>query len=76
MKIMIKLLIEYCMCVYVFGNSFLLIIVIYGFCKIVKIRKEFYGDDVIYFVCNDFYVDDGFILFLILDMVIDLMKRI
>lgn len=52
------LFIEYCMIVYVFGNSFFFFVVIYGFRKLV----EFFSEDVKEFINNNFYVDDGLLL--------------
>lgn len=51
--------------VYVFGNSFFLVIVILGFRKILELFEESYGFDVKEFIKRNFYVDDGLILCLI-----------
>lgn len=64
--------VEYRMCVYVFGNSLLFVIVIYGICKIVENVDE----DVKDFVNCNFYVDDGFIFLFDEVSVIDFMKCI
>lgn len=69
-------LIEYCMWVYVFGNLFLLVVVVYCFCKVVCVKEDDYGCDVVDFVRWNFYVDDGLIFLLIFDEVISLFKRI
>lgn len=58
-------LIEFWMKVYVFGNSFFLVIVILGFRKILELFEESYGFDVKEFIKRNFYVDDGLILCLI-----------
>lgn len=60
-----KFFVEYCMCVYVFGNIVFLVIVIYGFRFVVN--YSCFGFDVSDFVCKDFYVDDGFKLLFIVE---------
>lgn len=64
------------MCVYVFGNSLLFVVVIYGFRRIVYIVEDKYGSDVWSFVECNFYVDDGLILMLFLEEIVSLMERI
>lgn len=64
------------MCVYVFGNSLLFVVVIYGFRRIVYIVEDKYGSDVCSFVECNFYVDDGLILMLFLEEIVSLMERI
>lgn len=63
---------EYRMMVYVFGNCLFLVVVIYGICCCV-VYLDF---DVIDFVFNNFYVDDGFFSCFSEEVVVDLMKRI
>lgn len=63
------------MMVYVFGNWFFLVVVMYGFCRVVLMVEFIFGKDVIDFVVNNFYVDDGFVFVFVLLEVIDFMKR-
>lgn len=58
--------------VYVFGNILFLVVVIYGFWKVLFVGD----DDVCKFVYNNFYVDDGLMLFVIELEVINLMRKI
>lgn len=71
-----KEIIEYIMRVRVFGNSFSLVVVILGFRKIVEIVEIKYGDYVIKFVRDNFYVDDGLIFCFIFEEVIYIFKDI
>lgn len=61
---LLKFIIEYWMNVYLFGNGFSFVVVIYGLCRIVIDGEEEYGEEVKKFICCNFYVDDGLILFL------------
>lgn len=47
----------------------------YGFCRVVLMVEFIFGKDVIDFVVNNFYVDDGFVFVFVLLEVIDFMKR-
>lgn len=58
--------------VYVFGNIFLLVVVIYGLWKIVENEDS----DVRNYVMKNFYVDDGFIFLFFSVEVIRLLKKI
>ena len=51
-------IIEYRMCVYVFGNSPLPLIATYGL-ESAKYSESMYGSDVTEFVCKNFHIDDG-----------------
>lgn len=52
-------IVEYRMCVHVFGNSPSSAIAKYGLQGSVKEVEQIYGQYVVEFVTNDFYVDDG-----------------
>ncbi|XP_060602162.1 uncharacterized protein LOC132755319 [Ruditapes philippinarum] len=54
-----KPLIEYRMCVHVFGNAPSPAVATYGLQQSAKNAAETYGEAMLDFVCNDFYVDDG-----------------
>ncbi len=54
-----KELIEYRMCVHVFGNSPSPAVATYGLRKIAENSETQFGSDVKNFVERDFYVDDG-----------------
>lgn len=56
--------------VYVFGNSFFFVVVIYGLRKIVDIVEEKYGKDMKKFVYFNFYVDDVLFLYVIIEEVV------
>lgn len=63
------------MIVYLFGNGFSFVVVIYGFRKIVKDGEDF--DLVVKeFVKRNFCVDDGFVLRLIVIEIIKLVRDI
>lgn len=64
--------IEYCMWVYVFGNCLLLVVVMYVLCKVNENGEKNIRD----YVEWNFYVEDGLIFVLIVDEVIELMKKI
>ena len=66
-------LVEYRMCVHVFGNSSA--VASYGLRKTVEHCSDLCGPDVKDFVWNNFYVDDGLISLSSPDDVIDLVKR-
>lgn len=68
-------LIEYRMCVHVFGNSPSPAIATYGLRKSVKAVEDVYGSDVTDFVENSFYVDDGLISLQTVPETIDLVQR-
>ncbi|XP_069129320.1 uncharacterized protein [Argopecten irradians] len=68
-------LIEYRMCVHVFGNSPSPAIATYGLRKSAEAVEEIYGKDVSEFVRKDFYVDDGLASFPSAEMAIDVMRR-
>lgn len=65
-----KFLVDYQMKVYVFGNSFFFVVVIYGLRKIVDIVEEKYGKDMKKFVYFNFYVDDVLFLYVIIEEVV------
>jgi hypothetical protein len=54
-------LIEYRMCVHVFGNSSSPAVATYALRRIAEEAREEYGDDMTEFVTKNFYVDDGLI---------------
>lgn len=54
------------MMIYVFGNSLLLVVVMFGFRRVV----EGFLEDLRDLVCNNFYVDDGFLFCVIEEEVI------
>ncbi|XP_052762111.1 uncharacterized protein LOC128204746 [Mya arenaria] len=68
-------LVEYRMCVHVFGNSPSPAIATYGLHKSVLMVEDTYGSDVANFVLQDFYVDDGLVSLQTPQEAIDLMKR-
>ena len=68
-------LIEYRMCVHVFGNKPSPAVASYGLRKTVEHCSDLCGPDVKDFVWNNFYVDDGLISLSSPDDVIDLVKR-
>lgn len=51
--------------VYFFGNGFSLVVVTFGFRKIVVDGEEEFGEEVMKFVYRNFYVDDGLALLFI-----------
>lgn len=69
-----KEIIEFRMCVYVFGNSLSFVVVMYGLRRIVEIVENQYGYDVCKFVEKNFYVDDVLIFFFFLKEVISFLK--
>nr|XP_034318941.1 uncharacterized protein LOC105335138 [Crassostrea gigas] len=68
-------LIEYRMCVHVFGNAPSPAIATYGLRKTVENCENTYGSDVKDFVNRNFYVDDGLVSSPSREKVIDLIKR-
>lgn len=60
-----NLIMEYWMNVYFFGNGFSLVVVIFGFRRIVIDGEEEFGENVMKFVYCNFYVDDGLVLIFI-----------
>ena len=52
-------LVEYRMCVHVFGNSSSPAVATYGLRKTASVGKDTFGTDVVAFVTRNFYVDDG-----------------
>ncbi len=69
-----KELVDYQMCVHVFGNSPSPAVATYGLRKTVH-SVEVIGADVKDFIDHDFYVDDGLVSLPTVDEAIDLMKR-
>ena len=51
--------VEYCMCVHVFGNSPSAAVATYGLRKWAEAPQEMETEDVVDYVTNNFYVDDG-----------------
>lgn len=68
-------IVEYRMCVHVFGNSPSSAIAKYGLQGSVKEVEQIYGQYVVEFVTNDFYVDDGLTSLPSPEQAIDLVKR-
>jgi hypothetical protein len=70
-----KSLIEYRMCVHVFGNSPSPAVATYGLRKVAQAGEEVFGTDMKEFVERNFYVDDGLVSLPSCEQAIDLMKR-
>jgi len=68
-------LIEYRMCVHVFGNKPSPSVATYGLRKTAEICAETYGPDVTHFVSRNFYVDDGLASLPTNEAAVDLMQR-
>ena len=68
-------MIEYRMCVHVFGNSPSPAIATFGLRHAAKCAEPTYGSDMKTFVDRDFYVDDGLTSLPNVQMAIDLMQR-
>lgn len=70
-----KEFVEYRMCKYVFGNLLFLVIVIYGLRKVVSVNFII-SEEVVNFVNKNFYVDDGLVLIIIFEKVVEIIKKI
>lgn len=70
-----KDLIEYRMCVHVFGNSPSPAVATYGLRLTAKLGEQEFGSDVTEFVNENFYVDDGLTSLPTAEQAISLMKR-
>ncbi|XP_052817602.1 uncharacterized protein LOC128243724 isoform X1 [Mya arenaria] len=70
-----KELIEYRMCVHVFGNSPSPAAATYGLRKIAQMTEQSHGRDVKDFIDNNFYVDDGLASLPSTEEAVSLMKR-
>nr|XP_022331795.1 uncharacterized protein LOC111129629 [Crassostrea virginica] len=68
-------LVEYRMCVHVFGNSPSPAVATYGLRKTAGNAEQEFGSDVLKFVERNFYVDDGLISLPSVDEVVSLMQR-
>lgn len=71
-----KILVQYCMIVYLFGVVFFFGCLNFGFKKIVIDNECEFGFDVVEFIKKDFYVDDGFKLVVIVFEVMLLIENI
>lgn len=72
----IKLLVDYRMKVYVFGNGLSLVVVVFGLRKIVDIVEKIVGVDVKEYIYKNFYVDDVFLLYRLVEEVIMFFKKV
>lgn len=70
-----KKLVEYRMCVHVFGNSPSPAVATYGLRRTAENAESTYGSDVRSFVDRNFYVDDGLISLPSTQEIVSLMKR-
>lgn len=70
-----KDIIEYRMCVHVFGNSPSPAIATYGLHRAISSERDTFGEDTCDFVMNNFYVDDGLLSVASPDVAIDVLKR-
>lgn len=70
-----KQLVEYRMCVHVFGNSPSPAVATYGLRRTAHIAEDKYGSDVRSFVERNFYVDDGLISMSSPEEIVSLMER-
>jgi len=68
-------LIEYRMCLHVFGNNLSPAVATYGLRKAAEVEMEAYGEDVKEFVHQSFYVDDSLGSYSTVDEAVSLMKR-
>ena len=70
-----KVLVEYRMCVHVFGNTSSPAVATYGLRRTAQLGEEIYGTDMKEFVHRNFYVDDGLTSLLNSKQAIDLLQR-
>ena len=69
-----KVLVEYRMCVHVFGNTSSPAVATYGLRRTAQLGEEIYGTDMKEFVHRNFYVDDGLTSLLNSKQAIDLLQ--
>ena len=70
-----KNIIEYRMCVHVFGNSPSPAIATYGLHRTVTSQRDDFGEDTVDYVTDNFYVDDRLLSVNTPEIAIDVLKR-